>query len=153
MSDDPREQFVSAVKRGLRVGPLKRRRVVRELAGHLEDTVSELEARGMDESSAVREALRRIGDAGTVTSAFRDVRPRRRRLSRVRSLRSPAWVAVAAMSLVTAVAAELPQASGARPTASALPATHVHRVLPLAHREHRRDRDRYSQRLRRRAAS
>lgn len=140
MTDDPREQFVRALKRGLRVGPLKRRRVVREIAEHLDDTVTELEEQGMEESAAVQEALRRMGDAGTITSAFRDVRAERRRGSRVRSLRSPAWVAVAAMSLVTGVAAELPQASGAKPTASALPAIHVHGASGAT--EHGRGRDR-----------
>jgi hypothetical protein len=80
----------------------------------LDDTVTELEAGGMTETAAVQEALRRVGDVGTITSAFRQVRPRRRRRPRLRGLRSPAWVAVGAMSLVTALAAELPQASGAK---------------------------------------
>ncbi len=114
MSDDPRERFVRTLKRGLRCGPLKRRRVLREIAAHLDDTVAELRASGMTEAAAVHEALRRVGDAGTITSAFRKVRPRRARW--VRRLRSPAWVAVGAMSLVTAWAAELPPASGAKAT-------------------------------------
>jgi hypothetical protein len=112
--DDPRERFVRTLKRGLRCGPLERRRVLREITAHLDDTVAELRASGMTEAAAVHEALRRLGDAGTITSAFRKVRPARAR--RVRRLRSPAWVAVGAMSLVTAWAAELPPASGAKAT-------------------------------------
>jgi HAAS domain-containing protein len=142
VSDDPRARFVSALRRGLRCGPLKRRRVVREIAAHLDDMVAELEARGMAEPAAVQEALRRLGDVGTITSAFGEVRPERGRWSGVRWLRSPAWVAVGAMSLVTAWAAELPQASGAKPTSPALPAIHSRQLARPSDREHRRGDDR-----------
>jgi hypothetical protein len=114
VTDDPRKPFLRTLKRGLCCGPLKRRRVLREITAHLDDTVAELQSSGMTEPAAVHEALRRLGDVGTITSAFRKVRPERTRW--VRRLRSPAWVAVGAMSLVTAWAAELPQASGAKAT-------------------------------------
>ena len=125
MTDDPRRRFLSALKRQLRCGWLTRRRVLREIAGHLDDLVAELEARGRSEGEAVEEALRRLGDVEMITSAFLEVRPERRRWSAVRSLRSPAWIAVAAMSVVTAWAAELPQASGAKATPRALSPGHV----------------------------
>ncbi len=141
MSDDPRERFLSALKCGLRCGPLRRRRVVREIMAHLDDTVSELTACGMAEPAAVQEALRRLGDVGTVTSAFREVRPERRRWSGLRWLRPPAWVAAGAMSLVTAWAAELPQASGAKATKPARPAISGHLGRPGGY-EHRRGDDR-----------
>jgi hypothetical protein len=136
--DDPREQFVSALRHALRGGPLRRRRVAREITAHLDDTVTELKAGGMEEPAAVQEALRRIGDVDTIASAFRAVRSETRRRSRVRWLRSPAWVAVGAMSLVTALAAELPQASGAKPTATALSVIHARPLARKAHHAHRR---------------
>lgn len=142
MSDDPRDRFLTALKRGLRGGPLRRRRVVREIAAHLDDTVRELEARGMAEPAAVDEALRRLGDVGAITSAFHAVRPDRGRLSRVRRLRSPAWLAVGAMSLVTAWAAELPQASGASATMLAHPAVHARHLVGARDRQHHRGDDR-----------
>jgi hypothetical protein len=129
VSDDPRERFLTALKRGLRCGPLKRRRVVREIRAHLDDTVGELEAGGMPESSAIQEALRRLGDVATIISAFREIQPERGRWSWARRLRSPAWVAVGAMSLVTVWAAELPQASGARPT------TPARRAIDIGHQD------------------
>jgi len=149
VSDDPRERLVSDLKRGLRCGPLKRRRALREIRAHLDDTVTELEARGMGEPAAVQEALRRLGDVGTITSAFREVRPMRRRWTAVRRLRSPAWVVVGAMSLVTAWAAELPQASGAKATTQALSAIHSrHLARPgdrdPGERDHRHGDDRVS---------
>jgi hypothetical protein len=140
--DDPRELFLGALKRELHCGPLRRRRVVREITAHLDDLVTELEAHGMAEPAAVQAALRRLGDVDTITSAFREVRPEPRRRAGVRRLRSPAWIAVAAMSLVTAWAAELPQVSGAKATTRALPAIHSgHRVRPA---ERRRLRVRHS---------
>ena len=142
MSDDPRERFLSALKRGLRCGPLRRRRVVREIAAHLDDTVSELEARGMAEPAAVDEALRRLGDVGAITSAFHAVGRSRGRVSAARRLRSPAWLAVGAMSLVTAWAAELPQASGAKATMLAHPAVHARHLAGARDHQHRRGDDR-----------
>lgn len=142
MTDDPRERFLSALKRELRGGPLLRRRFLREIAAHLDDTVAELEAHGRSERAAVEEALGRLGDVSTITNAFREVRPNRRRRSRMRSLRSPAWIAVAAMSLVTAWAAELPQASGAKATTRALGSTHPRQLVRPGHADHIRPENR-----------
>jgi hypothetical protein len=140
VTDDPRALFLSALKRGLRCGPLRRRRVVREITAHLDDTVTELEARGMAEAAAVHEALRRLGDVGAITSAFREARPETGHWSRVRWLRSPAWVAVGATLLVTGWAVELPQASGAKARTPALPVIHSHGLArPSDHEQRRRD--------------
>lgn len=152
MSDDPREPFVSALKRGLRCGPVRRRRLIREITAHLDDTVTELEAGGMPEDDAVHEAMRRLGDVGTITSAFGEIRRGRRRAAR---LRSPAWVAVGAMSLVTALAAELPQASGAKPrtlTHSVVHSGHIARSSGRG-RVRRRERGRGRSRERGRGSS
>jgi DNA-binding transcriptional ArsR family regulator len=140
VTDDPRERFVRALRRGLRCGPLKRRRVLREITAHLDDTVAELQASGMTEPASVQEALRRLGDAGAITSAFRKVRPGRSRS--VRRLRSPAWVAVGAMSLVTAWAAELPQASGAKATTPISHSRHLGSRRLAGPRDHARPGDR-----------
>jgi hypothetical protein len=93
-----------------------------------------LKACGMVEPAAVQEALRRLGDVGTITSAFRKVRPER--AGWVRRVRSPAWVAVGAMSLVTAWAAELPQASGAKATTPTAHSRHLARPGYLARPGH-----------------
>jgi hypothetical protein len=140
VTDDPRERFVRALRRELRGGPRARRRVVREVTAHLDDLVCELEGRGMARPAAVREALRRLGDAGTIAGAFREARPERERLAGLRRLRSPAWVAVGAMSLVTAWAAELPPASGAKAATPALPAIHAAHHPRVGVRDPRRDR-------------
>jgi len=139
VSDDPRERFLNDLKRELRRGPLTRRRAVREITAHLDDAVNELMATGMTETAALAEALRRLGDVGTITSAFHELRPQRGRRWGVRGLRSPAWVAVGAMSLVTALAAELPQTSGARAKTPVPAAVHFsHQARPIKHERHRR---------------
>jgi hypothetical protein len=98
-------------------GWLKRRRFVRELEHHLEDCVADLEAAGVPEDTAVRDAIARLGDVDTILSAVRATRSTRR-LSWQRVARIPiAWIAVGAMSIVTLVAAELPQASSAKVSA------------------------------------
>lgn len=107
-----------AVGRELRRRPLARRRLLSELVQHIDDSVAELEASGISSDEAIEEALRRLGDVDTIAAAVRATRSSRRSHRWAQRLRSPAWVAVAAMSLVTAWAAELPQASGAKATAS-----------------------------------
>lgn len=137
MSDDPRRRFLGALKRELPGGPLVRRRVLAEVTAHLEDILAELEAAGVAEDEAVPEALRRLGEVGTIATAFRQTQSSRRRSSR---LRSPAWIAVGAMSLVTAWAAEIPQASGAKATTQPLGSTHSRRpARPARHTPTRRD--------------
>jgi hypothetical protein len=125
--EDPRRRFLLALKRELRGGPLARRRVLREIAAHLDDIVAELKATGRSDRAAVEEAVRRLGDVDTIAKAFREIRPDRQRRAK---LRSPAWIAAAAMSLVTAWAADLPQASGAKATTQTLSSTYPRQLAP-----------------------
>jgi hypothetical protein len=128
VTEDPRRRFLLALKRQLRGGPLARRRILREIAAHLDDIVAELKATGRSERAAVEEAVRRLGDVDTIAKAFREIRPVRGRPAK---LRSPAWIAAAAMSLVTAWAADLPQASGAKASTQTLSSTYSRQRAPL----------------------
>jgi HAAS len=151
ISHDPRKDFVSAVRAELPRRPLSRRRLLSELTDHLDDAVADLRANGLSERAATDEALERVGDPEAIGTAFRNLRPKRRLKPRLTGLRSPAWLAVVVMSLVTALAAELPQVSGAKasarppaPTRSQLPA-HALKPEPrprsrLVHRAHPRGR-------------
>lgn len=116
ISVDARSEFLRALARALPGGWVARRRIVGEIKQHLEDCVAELEAEGLAEEVAAREAVARLGEVEAIADAFRVIRVKPptswRRLAGLRT----AWVAVAAMSLVTAWAAELPQASGAKGT-------------------------------------
>jgi hypothetical protein len=116
---DPQRCFLRAVARELRWRPLTRRRLLRELDEHLNDSVAHLQAAGLSPDQALREALARLGEVEAIVSSVRSASLAGRWRRSVRRLRSPAWVAVGAMSLVTAWAAELPPASGAKTTASA----------------------------------
>ena len=109
---DERSTLLGAVGRELRWRPWTRRRLLRELEQHLDDSIADLQASGLSADAATRRGLDRLGDADTIIAALRTSR-------RPQRLRSPAWVAVGAMSLVTAWAAELPPASGAKATARA----------------------------------
>jgi hypothetical protein len=105
---------------------LERRRLVKELEHHLEDSVAELAEAGVPHDAAVRDAMSRLGGVDAIVDAARATR-RRRSMSWRRVGRVPiAWIAVGAMSIVTFAAAELPQASGAKVPAPALtPAIHA----------------------------
>src|SRR5579859_6479371 len=116
-SVDPKRPLLRALSRELRWRPLARRRLVSELAAHLEDSAADLRSAGWPADNAEAEAARRLGDPETVAAAFQAARTGP--WSRARGLRSPAWIAAGAMTLVTAWAAEVPQASGAKTTASA----------------------------------
>ncbi len=125
--NDPRRSFLRALARELRWRPLARRRLLTELGQHLDDSAAELRAAGLPPDEALREALRRLGDVETIATSSRFAGGRRGWDKTVGRLRSPAWVAVGAMSLVTAWAAELPQASGAKATTSPAHVRHVAR--------------------------
>lgn len=115
-SGDPRETILRALARQLPGGPLRRRRVLTELADHIDDAVDDLCGSGLPREEAIEVAVRRLGDAETIAHTFDLTRARTARRPRLRVRHSLAWMMVAAMSLVTAVAAELPQASGAKPS-------------------------------------
>jgi hypothetical protein len=119
------------VARSLGGGWWQRRRFVDELEHHLEDCVAELRAAGVPEDVAVRDAMARLGDADTIVDAVRSTGSTPR-LSRQRVARIPvAWIAVGAMSIVTLVAAELPQASSAKVTPRHVAAVAPARVQPV----------------------
>lgn len=118
---DPRQSVLDALAAELRCGPRARRRILIELADHIDDAVDNLRGAGMPQDEAMREAVQRLGDPQSIANAFADSWAETGRLSRLRSRRSLAWVAVAAMSVVMACAAELPQASGAKPPARVRP--------------------------------
>lgn len=122
-SPDPRRRVLRALSRELRWRPVTRRRLVKELAQHLDDSAAHLQEAGLSPDQALREAVNRLGDAQAIASSVRSVSHAGRWGRRARRLRSPAWVAAGAMSLVTAWAAELPPASGAKATTSSLPRT------------------------------
>jgi hypothetical protein len=110
-------------------GWLERRRFVRELEHHLEDSVTELRKAGVPEDAAVRDAMSRLGGVDAIVDAARAARSTRATSWR-RAGRVPiAWIAVGAMSIVTFAAAELPQASGAKvPSRQPAPEPHVVRA-------------------------
>jgi hypothetical protein len=119
-SGEPRRRLLRAVARELHVGPLARRRILAELADHIDDAVDDLRGSGIPRQKAIEEALERLGDPQTIADAFAAVSTRAPTWSRLRARRSLAWIAAAAMSLVTVWAAELPQASGAKAPAKVL---------------------------------
>lgn len=122
---DPRENLLDALAGELHGGPLARRRILTELADHIDDAVDDLRGSGVPREEAIENAVKRLGDAETIANAFGASRARAASPSRRRTRHSLAWIAVVAMSVVTAVAAELPQASGARSPARVLaPASH-----------------------------
>ncbi len=124
-SGDPRERLLRAVAAELNVGPMARRRILTELTHHIDDAVDDLRGSGAPREEAIEEAVKRLGDAQTIASAFGILDTRRAGWSRLRTRHSLAWVAVAAMSGVTACAAELPSASGAKsPPKVLVPASH-----------------------------
>jgi hypothetical protein len=113
-----------------------RRRAIEEIGQHLDDCVTELRAQGVGEGEAIAEAVARLGKAEIIAAGYRATRPDRR-LSWRRITAVPiAWVAVGAMSIVTVLAAELPQASGAKATTSQRPTTAVYRAPGAGSRSH-----------------
>lgn len=120
---DPRVQVLAELRSALPLRGRARRRAIAEIGHHLDDCVDELRAQGLAEDEAIEEAVARLGKAETIARGFYAVR-RDRRLSGRRIASVPiAWVAVGAMSIVTLLAAELPQASGAKAPASRSPTT------------------------------
>ncbi len=125
ISPDPRAEFLASLTASLGGRWLERRRVVSELEHHLEDCVADLTQAGVPEEAAVRDAIARLGDVDTIVSAVRATRSTRRLSWNSVTRVAIAWIAVGAMSVVTLVAVELPQASSAKVTGL--------RVAPAGH--------------------
>lgn len=124
-SADPREGLLDALAGELHGGPRARRRILTELADHIDDAVDDLRGSGVSEAEAIEEAVKRLGDTETIANAFGASGARTAGRSRRRTRHRLAWIAVVAMSVVTAVAAELPQASGAKAPAKVARARHT----------------------------
>jgi HAAS len=125
-SGDPRHGVLRALAAELHCGPRARRRILCELSDHLDDAVDDLRRAGVPANEAIEQAVNRLGDAEAIASAFADSRTEAGRWSSLRTRRSLAWVAVGAMSVVMACAAEVPQASGAKaPARVTVPAQHL----------------------------
>jgi hypothetical protein len=122
---DPRPSVLRAVGRELRWRPAARRRLLMELEHHIDDTADALQQSGLPRNEATQEALRRLGDADTILRVVHAAHTPQRWRQGLRRLRSPAWIAVGAVSLVAVWAAELPQASGAKPTPRSPERRHV----------------------------
>lgn len=131
ISQDPRERFLDDLSTQLRCGWLTRRRIREELSQHLDDEVADLRSSGVPLETALEDALKRLGDPRMIAEGFGAMRRARWKLG---LLRSPAWVAVGVLSLVTAFAAELPQASGAQTPAGASASSPRPRPARRSHR-------------------
>jgi hypothetical protein len=78
------------------------------------------------EDEALGDAMVRLGEVDEIVGAFQAARSTRSRSWRGVARVPVAWIAVGAMSIVTLVAAELPQASGAKVQGPpGAPVTHV----------------------------
>src|SRR5579863_5737889 len=96
VTSDPRESVLRALAAELRAGPLARRRILTELADHLDDAVADLRGCGATREEALQEAVRRLGDAQTIANTFGVMHSRTAGWSRIRVRRSLAWMMVAA---------------------------------------------------------
>lgn len=91
----------------------------------------------MPEDQAAADALARLGEVDAIARAFQATRSTRPRSWREVARVPVAWIAVGAMSVVTLVAAELPQASGAKvPEFPVAPVTHVRAGQATGQRPH-----------------
>jgi hypothetical protein len=62
----PAQEYLHALNRELRVGRRYRRRVLQELAGHIEDAAARERGLGLSADQAQRRAVERLGSIGTV---------------------------------------------------------------------------------------
>ena len=94
------EEYLRGLRRALRVGPLARRRIVRELEAHLADTVAHELAAGATAAETERRAIARLGDPDSLPDfPARRVRPRYKLAAAVASIA----VAGAAVALALVV--------------------------------------------------
>jgi hypothetical protein len=106
---DPAREYLDAVGRELRVGRRYRRRVLAELAGHIEDA-SERERRlGTGAEQAQRRAIERVGSVDAVAARFSTTHRSSRAGLREKRVRSMAYLGAC---VVLACAALAPLATG-----------------------------------------
>jgi hypothetical protein len=75
------EEYLAALRRELRAWPLRKRRIMREIEGHLLDAAQTLESSGMPHAAAVEAAIERLGPIQDVAESFENARPNRSRLA------------------------------------------------------------------------
>ncbi len=63
-------EYLAALRRSLRVGPLAKRRILREIEAHLLDAADHEELAGIDRGEAERAAVERLGPADLVAARF-----------------------------------------------------------------------------------
>jgi len=68
--DSPIEKYLAELRTALRRDPLLGRRVVEEAADHLREIAAEERRKGMSQSDAEEEAVRRFGPAGPLAAQF-----------------------------------------------------------------------------------
>lgn len=68
------DEYMAVLRRSLRVGPLERRRILRELEAHLVDAVRREEAAGVARPAAERRAIARLGEPGNLAARFSEER-------------------------------------------------------------------------------
>lgn len=73
------EDYLRELRTKLDVGPLRRRRILREIEGHLLDSVHEARIAGASRQEAERLAIERFGTVHTLASRFSEPSPRRSR--------------------------------------------------------------------------
>jgi hypothetical protein len=106
---DPARDYLDSVGRELRVGRRYRRRVLSELAGHIEDASEREQRLGMGAEQAQRRAIERIGSVDAVAARFSTMHRSSRARQREKRVRSMAYMGAI---VVVACAALAPVATG-----------------------------------------
>jgi hypothetical protein len=70
----PAQKYLAAVEKDLRVGRRYRRRVLEELASHIEDAAEQEQRLGLSADDAQRRAIQRVGSPETVAARFSSAR-------------------------------------------------------------------------------
>jgi hypothetical protein len=71
------QEYLRELERRLRVGPMRRRRILRELEAHLLDSAAEEERTGLSRLEAERRAIERLGSVDDLVARFNTARRRR----------------------------------------------------------------------------
>ncbi|TMK99160.1 MAG: hypothetical protein E6G34_06615 [Actinobacteria bacterium] len=100
----PAKEYLEALSDELRVGGRYRRRVLEELASHIDDAAERDQARGMSVEEAQRRAIERVGPVPAVAERFSTTRRLWRASACGRGVRVMAYLG-AAVVLVCALAA------------------------------------------------
>jgi uncharacterized membrane protein YeaQ/YmgE (transglycosylase-associated protein family) len=105
----PAQEYLHALNRELRVGRRYRRRVLQELAGHIEDAAARERGLGLSADQAQRRAVERLGSIDTVAERISTTRRASRTGARERCVRFMAYLGAC---VVLACASLLPLVAG-----------------------------------------